>query len=241
MYTWNDGTDYLMHHGVKGQKWGIRLYQNPDGSLTELGKIHYGRKFAKYDEAINRKLKEQNHTKLRAEKEISRMNEDANFDSKAAKRRFSAAVTNWNAEKLQFDSEVQYDKAMDKFVQKFGEESVDQLFNSKAYKFFGKQSEREWKKAVDFLNKYSDLRLLNDKKSERAEANARKDFEEILEDTSSRRYSDAEKADMFIQYLQDPSGWEKKQYRQREKENRGDRLAGQSWGVHGSSGRYPFI
>ena len=24
MWKWNDGTDYLMHHGIKGQKWGIR-------------------------------------------------------------------------------------------------------------------------------------------------------------------------------------------------------------------------
>lgn len=28
----------LKHHGIKGQKWGIRRYQNPDGSLTALGK-----------------------------------------------------------------------------------------------------------------------------------------------------------------------------------------------------------
>ena len=35
--------DYLMHHGVKGQKWGIRRYQNPDGTLTEEGKRKYGK------------------------------------------------------------------------------------------------------------------------------------------------------------------------------------------------------
>lgn len=29
---------YLEHHGIKGQKWGIRRYQNPDGSRTALGK-----------------------------------------------------------------------------------------------------------------------------------------------------------------------------------------------------------
>ena len=32
--------DYiLVHHGVRGQKWGVRRYQNPDGSLTARGKL----------------------------------------------------------------------------------------------------------------------------------------------------------------------------------------------------------
>ena len=30
--------DYLMHHGIKGQKWGVRRFQNPDGTRTALGK-----------------------------------------------------------------------------------------------------------------------------------------------------------------------------------------------------------
>lgn len=33
--------DYLSHHGVLGQKWGIRRYQNKDGTLTDSGKKHY--------------------------------------------------------------------------------------------------------------------------------------------------------------------------------------------------------
>lgn len=30
--------DYLYHHGIKGQKWGVRRFQNKDGSLTKEGK-----------------------------------------------------------------------------------------------------------------------------------------------------------------------------------------------------------
>ncbi|HAU85218.1 MAG TPA: hypothetical protein DCW90_06865 [Lachnospiraceae bacterium] len=32
--------DYLAHHGVLGQKWGVRRFQNADGSLTPKGKKH---------------------------------------------------------------------------------------------------------------------------------------------------------------------------------------------------------
>lgn len=35
-------THDLQHHGVKGMKWGDRKYQYKDGSLTALGRIHYG-------------------------------------------------------------------------------------------------------------------------------------------------------------------------------------------------------
>ena len=31
----------LYHSGIKGQKWGIRRYQNPDGTLTDEGKKRY--------------------------------------------------------------------------------------------------------------------------------------------------------------------------------------------------------
>ena len=34
-------SNYIKHHGIKGQKWGVRRFQNKDGSLTPKGKKRY--------------------------------------------------------------------------------------------------------------------------------------------------------------------------------------------------------
>lgn len=40
----------LMHWGIKGMKWGVRRYQNKDGSLTPAGKKRYDKEMAKLKE-----------------------------------------------------------------------------------------------------------------------------------------------------------------------------------------------
>lgn len=64
----------LHHSGIKGMKWGIRRYQNADGTLTDAGKVRYNKDGTKktveqmsnreLEEANNRLTKEQNYNRL---------------------------------------------------------------------------------------------------------------------------------------------------------------------------------
>lgn len=56
--------EFLAHHGIKGQKWGIRRYQNMDGSLTTEGKRRRGQS----DKSTIKNLVDKHKTKLAEKK-----------------------------------------------------------------------------------------------------------------------------------------------------------------------------
>lgn len=79
--------DYLAHHGVKGMKWGVRRYQNKDGSLTARGKEVYGNKnvYGKYNayQKANKEYRKQSRKIITSKKHYENVNKAAEKSRKA--------------------------------------------------------------------------------------------------------------------------------------------------------------
>ena len=96
-----ENTHYLAHHGIKGQKWGVRKYQNADGSLTAAGQGRYNKISNKYGKQLSRSSVE--NQKIYASREQYR----AKLNDKIAK--LESKKNSRNAAKI--DKKIEKNKA----------------------------------------------------------------------------------------------------------------------------------
>ena len=138
---------YLMHFGIKGQKWGIRRYQNPDGTLTEAGKRREAKlarlssderryrelKTKKFSEMSNQEVNELNNRE-QLRQNYKRLNPNAFAKGVAAVAGITATMM--VANKFMANGKVFVNNGkniVNHFDKKFGDYYLDQI--NKAYKF----------------------------------------------------------------------------------------------------------
>lgn len=65
MYLYDCETNELYHHGILGMHWGIRRFQNKDGTLTEAGKKHVSRNSDEKPKIVRKRLRDMTDAELK--------------------------------------------------------------------------------------------------------------------------------------------------------------------------------
>lgn len=133
----NEDTNEMYHHGVKGQKWGIRRYQNKDGSLTPEGKKRLSKEYQNYIGKAHKEIdsKEQQRYAKAYGKAVDEMNNGllTKYNSDYAKKLGTKAKNH------DYLNDEKYNKGIEKILDElttkhYSDELVRDIKNSKYYK-----------------------------------------------------------------------------------------------------------
>lgn len=127
-----DSSEAFAHYGRKGMKWGRRLYQNKDGSLTALGRIRYGSKEPPESMRINSDSNTSNAS--RGSSGESRSGSSSNSKSGSSSNKMYLKSEDGKIYELDLlDSRKRVKKSIEDMSDNELQNSVNRLRNEKAY------------------------------------------------------------------------------------------------------------
>lgn len=150
--------EYLAHHGIKGQKWGVRRYQNSDGTLTALGKRRASNKDIKqYEKSVYKSVNNEFDKKYGGDLNTLKTKADKKYDAYVKKHGLLSEDDDAEAFWEDYDKRHRiYDKASDMYddynaleykidmekgrevsnrmVERFGQERMDKFKKSRQTK-----------------------------------------------------------------------------------------------------------
>lgn len=130
--------DYLIHHGIKGQKHGIRRYQNEDGSLTAAGRQHYG---------VGPAREQQNNKNIKQQKQnVKQKEENKKLTAEEYNKKLETMIKKEKLEK-EYEREVKY-KALDDRLARRKLENNIRAEETKYYSSLGRQETKDYWQTV---------------------------------------------------------------------------------------------
>lgn len=169
----------MAHHGIKGQKHGLRRFQYEDGSLTPAGKERYGVGNAKHKDAIRESGQGWERRTVNEKTAIKKTNQKAHTmqDAKAAYKAKKKAFKQINSEKAKEMDKKVYDllKIKDRQKRNAEGEKLDKEFDklwsdTKKRKAEVKAAKQEYKNAKKEL--HNDVQYAKAKSGNRIRATA---------------------------------------------------------------------
>ena len=132
----------LYHHGIKGMKWGVRRYQNKDGSLTPAGKKRIGKEYEKASQKTMTTLSKRYNSMY-----LKSYNKAADDMNRGGIERFNAEQRKkYGDDYSKRDGYMEdYSRAFNKQLAKYMDRSLNDFY----------KNDKNFQKCEELVNKYN--------------------------------------------------------------------------------------